>query len=156
MWQRIQTLFLAIAIAINLSLFFLNLGSTQVLEQTVYFTIYGFELPEALGSSHVILWLAFICTLSMTLSFVSILSFKKRQTQIKLVQFNLLLQLAFVVALFFAVEKFMGELSTLGEATPPEYDLGAYLTLIPLLFIFLALKNIKKDEALVRAADRIR
>jgi hypothetical protein len=37
-----------------------------------------------------------------------------------------------------------------------DYEFGAYLTIFPLFFIYLALRFIKKDEALVRAADRIR
>jgi len=42
------------------------------------------------------------------------------------------------------------------ESPIVDYGVGAYLPLIPFVFIFLAIKAIKKDEALVRAADRIR
>jgi membrane protease YdiL (CAAX protease family) len=36
------------------------------------------------------------------------------------------------------------------------YQAGAYMVIVSLLFIYLALNGIKKDEELVRSADRLR
>ena len=81
--------------------------------------------------------------------------FKRRQVQVKLSQLLLLVQVGFLVAIFFTVD---GTVTSLPQLENPvvHYSVGAYLALIPLVFIFLAIKAIKKDEALVRAADRIR
>lgn len=99
--------------------------------------------------------LAILCSLCIVLSGVAFAMFKRRQMQIKLAQLLLLVQVGFLVAIFFVVDGTVNSLEVL-KSPLVEYGIGAYLALIPLVFIFLAIKGIKKDEALVRAADRIR
>lgn len=78
--------------------------------------------------------------------------FKKRQLQIKLTQLNLFLQVGFLAAMFFIID---GAASELG-ASEVQYEAGAFMAIPSVLFIYLAIRAIKKDEALVRSADRIR
>lgn len=156
MWQRKQTLFLLIAIIFNASIFFLDLATFTFEAVNYQFDMYGLKEEATAQIGDKVYWLAVLATLSMVLSLVVIINFKKRQQQIKLAQANLLTQLGFVVAIFFALEGAVQTLAEQGMETIPEYALGSYVSILPLLFIFLAIKFIKKDEALVRAADRIR
>lgn len=156
MWQRKQTLFLAIAILINSSLFFIDLAIVKCGEYTGSFGMYGVDALQEGSKSYMTMVLAIILSVSMTLSLVSMVSFKKRQMQIKMSQLNLLVQIGFVMALFFISESAMDVVKVEGPAPVLDYSLGAYVTVFPLFFIYLAIRFIKKDEALVRAADRIR
>jgi len=158
MWQRIQTLYLFIAMLMNSAIFWLSLA-TVYLDNVAFrfdmYTLSNVETGEVIDST---LILAILGALTIVLSISSIASFKKRQIQIKLSQFNLLVQAGFLAAIFFIVD---GTVNTItGDMNVSEsvidYQIGAYLALLPLIFIFMAIKAIKKDEALVRAADRIR
>ncbi len=156
MWQRIQTLFLSIAILFNIAIFFTDIATFNFNEQVLSFGIYGLNTDNVELIHAPIYWLAVLCTASILLSLIIIFNYKKRNLQIKIAQANLLVHLGFIVGLFFALENAVEMLSEQGLKMIPDYGLGAYLSLIPLIFIFLAIRNIKKDEALVRAADRIR
>lgn len=156
MWQRKQTLFLLITILINFSLFFLELATISSGDASKAFSMYGVEALQEGSAPYATLFLAIILSISMTLSFMSIVLFKKRHVQIKLSQFNLLVQMGFIIALFYMSEAAMEAVQIEGLELTINYELGTYLTVLPLLFIFLAIRFIKKDEALVRAADRIR
>lgn len=155
MWQRIQTLYLFLAIALNAVLFILSFAllSTDVITHEL--TLYGVDNPEGGAPLYSSTFGVLLCALSMLLSLVIILMFKKRQLQVKLAQLNLVIQLGFVVFMFLIADTAAIELN-LGEKVSLEYGVGTYLSIVPLVFLFLAIKAIKKDEALVRSADRIR
>lgn len=154
MWQRIQTLFLGVAIITNLVLHLVNFASVKT-DQLVYeFSLWGLlntETGEMVYSSYPLLGLNLISAL---LSLVIIFMFQKRQLQIKLAKLNLSIQAAFVAAIFFLLDFAIEDLGL--QNAEVEYAIATLISVLPLLFIYLAIRNIKKDEALVRAADRIR
>lgn len=82
--------------------------------------------------------------------------FKRRQLQIKLCQLNLVIQLAMIAVFFFMVEAAVSEIQTMGEEIFVEYAGGSIVILVPIVFVYLALRAIKKDEALIRSANRLR
>ena len=94
----------------------------------------------------------FALLLSSFLCFYTIFQFKNRKKQLLLVRFNrLIITICVVVWFFFDYENFINESETY-----------RYNTLFILFFIFpyvtllLSAYFIKKDEELVRSADRIR
>lgn len=151
MWQRIQTLYLILAIILNASLFGLSLASFSVDAMERSFGLMGFEN----GKDYQTVILPLITSASILLSLVVILMFRKRQLQIKLSQLNLFVQAALVAAIFFLIDEGVKSLG-LTEGVEVDYGIGTIISLLPLLFIYLAIRGIKKDEALIRAADRIR
>jgi len=154
MWQRIQSLFFLLTILSNAAIYWLDLAVIQAGGKSFNFTLYKLQSAEGevLYSSTM---LAILCSICIVLSGVAFGMFKRRQVQIKLTQLLLLVQVAFLVAIFFVVDSTVTGMVQL-ESPIVDYGVGAYLPLIPFVFIFLAIKAIKKDEALVRAADRIR
>lgn len=156
MWQRIQTLFLIIAILFNCSVYFMNIATFSFQEVHFEHDMYGLKEEGTSQIGDTVFALAALATLSIILSFAVIINFKKRHLQIKLAQANLLIQLGFIVGIFFSLEKAIEILAAQGVNTIPDYALGSYIAILPLVFIFLAIRAIKKDDALVRAADRIR
>lgn len=151
MWQRIQTVYLIIGILLNVSLYVLDFAVIKAGESSQAFGMYGLDGEGAYST----VILALITSVNILLSLIVILLYKKRQLQIKLSQLNLFTQAALVAAIFFLIDegsKSMG----LTDNLVIEYSAGTFLSLIPMLFIYLGIRAIKKDEALIRAADRIR
>ncbi len=88
----------------------------------------------------------------MILSIYTTFMYRKRMYQIKLSRLNILLLLILVVASFFFADTIKNNLS-LKEIS---YGVSLLFPFISMILLLLAIKAIKKDEALVRSADRIR
>jgi hypothetical protein len=84
------------------------------------------------------------------ISFITIFLYKKRMTQVKACNLLMILICVLVGLLFFTADT----LNT--ENAKVVYKYGTYLPLIQLILTFLAMRAIKKDEELVRSADRLR
>lgn len=156
MWQRIQTLYLVIAVAICVFLFSLTLAEVNIEGVMNVFDIYGLigrEAGQRLFSTYAI---AGLNILSIVLSLIVIFLFKRRQLQIKLCQLNLLVLLAMVAVFFFMVDSAASEIRAMGDDVSVEYGGGSIVILVPIVFVYFALRAIKKDEALIRSADRLR
>lgn len=87
---------------------------------------------------------------SIVLSIVSILSFKKRQRQFVLNRLNIISN--FVLLGVFVYRS----LSISGETLVSEKGIGVLLPVISIVFLVLANKAIKRDEDLVKSVDRLR
>lgn len=156
MWQRIQTVYLAVAIALCIFLFSLPLAEVIVGEVVNVFDILGLigrKAGDRIFSTYAI---ATLNAVSILLSIVVIFLYKRRQLQIKLTQLNLFVQAAMIAVFFFMVDTAASEIKELGTKVIIEYSGGSIVILIPIIFVFLALKAIKKDEALIRSANRLR
>ena len=93
------------------------------------------------------------------IALASIFLFKRRTLQVRMVAVGFLLNVVYAFLLFFwGVDHYADLLSAgMGGAKPEvTWFVGSYAPLLSLIFFFLAQRAIKKDEALVRAADRLR
>lgn len=136
MLQRIQTIYLFIAALLSgLLIFFVSLWSNEagepVLVQDVLIAFAMF-----LGSA--------------ALALVSIFLFKNRKLQFVLGRLNILLN-------FFLLGVFVyWSLIVPGEMQISEKGIGMFIPVLSIVFLVLANKAIKKDEDLVKSADRFR
>lgn len=88
--------------------------------------------------------------LVIILSLFTIFQYKKRVIQYKLANICMLLNV-FIIGFFFLMDY-----TTEGFTGAISFQIGAFLPIIGAVFAFLAAHFIKKDEQLVRSADRIR
>lgn len=88
--------------------------------------------------------------LSLILSVVTIFLYKNRVLQYKLANLVALLNV-FIIGLFFLLSYIKD-----GVSGTISYSFGAFLPILSIICAFLAAHFIKKDEQLVRSADRIR
>lgn len=86
------------------------------------------------------------------LPFAIIFLYKNRKQQITLSYITILLILGFS---FWTAQVAKGEAGTT-DLQLHNYGLGVILLPLAILFIILALKGIRKDEKLIRSADRLR
>ncbi|OWP82878.1 transcription termination factor Rho [Flavobacterium davisii] len=88
--------------------------------------------------------------LSTSLSLMSLLSFKKRQTQFVLNRLNMILNLILLGLFVYRALSLPGGTQILVKG------IGMFLPVITILLLVLANKAIKKDEDLVKSVDRLR
>ncbi|MDX9782462.1 MAG: DUF4293 domain-containing protein [Bacteroidales bacterium] len=131
MIQRIQTLFLLAATALLTSLFFVTIARSQV---------------EAVKLVQIIPLLVFN-VITTALSFISIFLYKKRILQLRLTILNSIILIGYqswIVYLFIIRPD--------GSA----FTTPAVFPIIAAILSWLAFRYIARDEAMVRAADRLR
>jgi hypothetical protein len=147
MIQRVQTLFLLVVVAASICLMVFPFVSYENLFNK--FTISTFNKVYS-GTWHYIAGSLNIVILA--LSVICIFLFKKRTLQFKIANLLALLNVLLLVVLLFTnlivVEAFLG-----GEK---HVLWPSYLPIASMFCAFLAGIFIKKDEKLVRSADRIR
>lgn len=137
MIQRIQTIYLFLAFVVTgILLFFIPLWTMSndkdfyFMQSEVYTILLG---------------------LSTTLSVLSILSYKKRQNQFVIGRLNIILNLILLGLFVYRSLNLSGETPAVSEK-----GIGMFLPVIAIVFLVLANKAIKKDEDLVKSADRLR
>ena len=158
MWQRIQTVFLALVVlslaaAIFLPIWGMNEGDTQHILFALY---YGTRsLAESTGDMTVQSYVpycitAILLTASLTIAIIEITKFKNRILQIKLGTLNaLLLAGGLGSAVYFATE-------LVKTHDGGQYGFGLWLPGIAVIFNWLAMRFIRRDEKLVRDSERLR
>jgi hypothetical protein len=153
MWQRIQTVFLVIAVISLIATIFLPVWESKDEAGNVY-TLYALHFSKVIDGTKTTLYLpysisAILLVASATVAIVEIRAFKNRMLQIKLGALN---------ALFLAGA--MGSLvyfgTTLVTTYGGVYGFGMWLPAVAVVFNWLAIRFIKKDERLVRDSDRLR
>ncbi|MSP84291.1 MAG: DUF4293 family protein [Flavobacteriaceae bacterium] len=128
MIQRIQTIYLLIALLISAFLpfeFYL-----QTLNDYTYTILFG---------------------LNTSFTLVSIMYFKKRQHQFVLNRLSIILNLILLGLFLYSSLNLSRETLVVSEK-----GIGMFLPIFAIVFLALANKSIKKDEDLVKSADRLR
>lgn len=131
MIQRIQTLFLFVASALLFSLFFSNfiIIDNSAIKYVEYKPFLIFTIA------------------TFALSFIPIFLFKKRMLQMRFCIFNMILLIAYQVWIEIAIS------DVAGQST---FSITAVFPIIAGILIFLAFRNIGKDEALVQSMNSLR
>lgn len=136
MIQRIQTVYMLLAAVLSLLAIFSFPVWTDASKTAV------------LARSVTVLWVGFSAV--AVLAFYSLFQFKKRQLQFVINRINILINL-FLLG-FFAYQS----LNLSGEAQVSEKGIGMLIPIFSIVLLVFANKAIKKDEALVKSADRLR
>jgi CDP-diglyceride synthetase len=149
MLQRIQTVFLLIALVLQALVLFQPLAYLQV-NDTTFYEIYarGYLFNNQIQHSYVLL---LACALSFLLTLVIIFLFKKRIVQMRLAIYNFILLIAMQGVFAYVI---YGTASNISAEIYLQY--ASILPVISAMLHILAFRYIKRDEELVKAADRIR
>ena len=154
MWQRIQTVFLVIAIISLIASIFLPIWSTQDSSGTTH-VLYAIHYSVGTGDQMQPTYfpyslVAMFAVASATLAFIEIGKYKNRLLQMKLGALNSLFLVATIgLSVFFATQ-------LLKTHQGGQYGLGMWLPGIAVLCNLLANRFIRRDEKLVRDSDRLR
>jgi hypothetical protein len=153
MIQRIQTVYLFIALILGASMLFTYQVSFTA-ETTSYILNYkGIISSGDLGGTIALSTVALTILLFLTplVSLVTISLYKKRLIQIRLCAANIGLLIGATGLIYY-----FGSVGAKELMAVPNYQISMIFPLIGAILTFMALRAIGKDEALVRSMDRIR
>ncbi|WP_291140801.1 DUF4293 domain-containing protein [Flavobacterium sp. UBA7680] len=148
MIQRKQTLFLLAVVVIAILQFFIPFQKVNISETNWDICLLPGCSSEVMGSN--IYFPMVFNSIILILGIAIIFLYKNRVLQYKLANLLVVFNI-FLIGLFFI-------LSYTKESGPEaiSYQFGSFLPLTSAIFAYLAAYFIKKDEQLVRSADRIR
>jgi len=158
MIQRIQSLYLLLAAIIAVVVVFIPIGYIYTVDASLVFT--SFVLKEDIPNGAVkmqTLYIAIMLFVSAALSIYALFNYKNRRKQTKINNFNMILLFVVLVLMLYVFPDVL--FSREGYILNPEefkFNYWIMMGVLPPFFIFLANRAIKKDENLVRSADRLR
>ncbi len=158
MIQRIQTLFLAGVAIISVALFYVPLSEKLVIDPVSSnqskVVLYVHNLMNDSGEAATVVQssipLLLINLLVLAASVFIIFQYKNRMVQLKLCMLTGLFTIVLMILAFYYSEE-MGSADTRAH-----YLAGIYLIAAQVFLLLAARRAIRKDEMLVRSADRIR
>jgi glucan phosphoethanolaminetransferase (alkaline phosphatase superfamily) len=158
MIQRIQTLYLSLAFIAIALLFAFPLAQFFSENGAYIFSVTGLKNmvpgdPDAFSST-IFLPLIVVAVGIGLLILYAIFQYKNRLYQIKLTNVGVLAAIVLIMGIFFlyipVIEKKINIVPDYSKA------FGIYLPLVALVFLVMANRAVKRDEKLVRSADRLR
>jgi hypothetical protein len=94
---------------------------------------------------------AILLTVIALVTLITLFMFKKRILQIRLTIFNMVCMVGAMGLIYYSISSQAKELNAIAD-----YSLINAFPLVALVLSFMALRNIGKDEALIRSMDRLR
>ena len=94
--------------------------------------------------------------LSTILSLVTILFYKKRKLQVRIINFNMLVILGALFSMFYIYPKFIFAKNAVLAGTVLDFNFVILISLITAAGLYLAKRAILKDEAIVKSTERLR
>ncbi len=155
MIQRIQSVWLFIATCCIFSLFlfpYLRIMDSEGIAKDLKVTGVYQNVAGQVVQTEAFLVLTIATVLVAVLPFIIIFLYNNRKKQILVSYIAIVLILVYSFGLGQVAKNTIGGIS-LG---PENYGIGAILPSIALLFIVLAIRGMKRDEKLIRSADRLR
>jgi len=145
MIQRKQSIWLFIAALLNAGVFYFDLYRAHMNANGA-----DIIMPLRVADHFPSLLIALLMT---ALPFISIFMFGNRKQQIRMSFGGILAIVAFITLLMFRV-------TSLDKLIPPPtsgtYWIGSVLPVISVVFMFMAIAGIRRDDKLVKSVDRLR
>ena len=156
MWQRIQTVFLALVVLSMLTSLFLPIWVSNDPSSEVSHVLYAFHYTTKQGATSTTFYFPYCATAILmiaaaTIAIMEIRRYDDRMVQIKMGTLNsLILAGVMISAVVFANQ--LVKVSTGGW----KYGLSLYFPFVGVTFNWLAIRLIRRDEKMVRDSDRLR
>lgn len=158
MIQRIQTVYLSLAFIAIALLFFFPLAQFFSETGAFVFSVTGLKnmVPGGTDAFKPVLFLPLVIVAAgiAIVALYTIFQYKNRPFQVKLTNIGVLASIALIMGVFFLyipmIEKKINIIPDYSKAY------GIYLPLVALVFFVMANRAVKRDEKLVRSADRLR
>ncbi len=158
MIQRIQTVYLLALIVCAVCLFFIPISSVSSAGAAVnrvsvlhVNSVKVFENNEAHVTTPVYDLLV-VNVAIILLAALTIVLFKKRKLQLMLCRLLMVMIIVLVLLAFRNTDA----LSADEGGVKAIYQAGAYMVVVSLLFVYLAMRGIKNDEDFIRSSERLR
>ncbi len=156
MIQRIQTIYLLLAAIASAALLFIPIATIVPDPHTGALTAFGLTINGAEVATAMPVWvLGMFLVLSTLLRVVAIFGYKNRKNQMRTCRSSILADLCFLALtgiLIWQVTRQMPD----GMSVSFAPYIACVLIVLSIVLTLLAIRGIRHDEKLVRAADRLR
>jgi len=156
MIQRIQSVYLLLAALSSALMFAFPIGwyygSSNTIEFYVYRIIDHVPGNEQLFAGSLLIPLIILVGASLLLPLLIIFDYKRLSRQLSWIRIQLLLLMVMVALIFFVYNTRLNSLLSV-EA---DFGFGMFLPLIAMVFSFLAMRAVQRDQKLLRSVDRLR
>lgn len=144
MWQRVQTLYLAIATILIIVMLFSNVG-----------TVIGAEGSESVKYYEKLSYFIFIL-MTLMANFIALFSFKARMLQMRVTMLSAILLIFFQIWLGIGFARYQLGIGMGDMDARMIFSFTAIFPVIASILDMLAARNIALDEAMVQSAYRLR
>lgn len=157
MIQRIQSILLALVVIIGILasfmpiLGFVSYDATYIMN--LYKTVAENDVTNIIAKN---MGVGVLQGVIQLLALVIIFLYKNRQLQMKLAKLNILLIALEIAAIVMYSDVVKTVIGPTANDVVVSFKFGAIIPVISLILTYLAIHFIKKDDKLVRAADRLR
>jgi len=152
MIQRLQSIFLFLA-AVMMGLLFVGPMSFMSIDKALPANSEVEALADGVISTQDHLSILIAVILSIAISLLALFLFKNRPLQIRLGKLSIAL---IIISVILVIVFSWQDAQQIPEDIKMSVDLGYILPVLSIVCLVLALRYIKKDEKLVRSADRLR
>ena len=161
MIHRIQSLLLLLAAIVAIVLIFIPVGHiVDIATSQVLYEYDAFAVKSVVGEAvgvYSTAYIAILWAVSAILSLVTIFMYKNRLRQVSINGINMLVILAAMAMMLWVYPNLLFPKQQLvTERAIVDFNKWILLSIIPAVSLFFANRAIKKDERMVRAADRLR
>jgi hypothetical protein len=141
MIQRIQSLWLLLAAAAIFFVFKLPIAGGRTQTNTI---------TEVFAAGNLIMFI--IAILLGLIALVALVMFKNRPNQKRLIWLGILLDIVFIVLMYFEMEN----LKTNPVLVTQTFKTGAIFPVLYIILLIMAFNGIRHDEKLIKSVDRLR
>lgn len=152
MIQRIQSVWLLLAALFGVGLFMfgiLTIKYTGTNGAEVTQSLSVLELNNVTGYL-----LAAIAIAIVALPAIAIFMFKNRKLQTSLSVLAIVLNIGFIAFYIMGMESFKN--AHVPPVTGSSFGLASFMPIVSIIFLFMAIRGIRKDQKLVKSLDRLR
>lgn len=154
MIQRIQSVYLVIAMLLSAGYFFfpfsVKIFNLDEGEAVYKLLIYGVQKAD--GNIEPNFLLLALCILLIVILVLAVFMYKNRKLQIKICWMSVIFCLAIITADYFLSDAMGKEMGVKN----PVYMIASYIPVFQFILLRLAIRAIQRDEKLIRSAERIR
>lgn len=147
MIQRIQSIWLLLAALFGVGLFLFGILN-------ITYTDKGVEVTQTLKILEYSYLLAVLAIAIVALPMVAIFMFKNRKQQINLAVLAIVLNIGFIAYYLMGLESF--KTAHVPPINSSAFGVASFMPIASIIFLFLAIGGIRKDQKLVKSLDRLR
>ncbi len=153
MIQRIQSVYLLLVFILAALVIFFPIVEFHADNQTFYLRVFGFSGADGIENLPNASIIGILTAALGIISIGTIFQFSNRKLQMKLNGVALLVNFGLLISIFLITDKAVALEKVYDNL---EYTYGAFFPIASVLFIILANRSIRKDEALVKQSERLR
>ncbi|MFI3315691.1 MAG: DUF4293 domain-containing protein [Rikenellaceae bacterium] len=163
MIQRVQTLFLLLAVILLTIMLFNPIATIPSSDGELLIKpfVFGDGAQESISQVSATIYLSLLLVATVAISFFSIFCYRNRPFQTKLCVINIGLLIGLQIFVAFAIYRATGYIGQMNSEIPNysaglSYSIVSVFPIISAIASYLALRNIIKDELLIKSLNRLR